>query len=109
MACLWLYKENLICEHVWHRFVLFRPGDMGVDEVGLAAELSGLQDDVIVAEGPAEVDLDKAVSKVPALRSEPMGRLYIEQGSKSVVAFTVACSHISLEVFVITFFTDEHN
>ena len=51
-------------------------------EIGLEAELRDMQDDVIAPEANASSEVE-AVWTTPAMRSEPVNKLFIEQRSKS--------------------------
>ena len=55
----------------------------GGGDLGLAAELSPIKDDVVDADGSKE-DIDSTYWTTPAMRSEPVGTLFIEKKSKSV-------------------------
>lgn len=56
--------------------------DEGEVEVGLAAQLGDLKDDIIEAEKAEEAAKEEAVWAQPAMKSEPISKVFIEQKSK---------------------------
>ena len=74
---------------------VFRPTYAG-DNLGLAAELADMEEDVVVDD---DDQIESRWTAVPAMKSEPLNKVFVEKQSKNIIV-VLSASELTMNLFM---------